>query len=534
MPRLLFAVVRPFRQFFRTEAAGGAMLLAASLLALAWANSPFAGSYKSLLHLPVTLSIGGKGLSWPLHHWINDVLMSFFFLVAGMEIKRELAVGELRTVGRAALPALAALGGMLAPAAIHFALNRGGPAQAGWGVPMATDIAFALGCLALVARRVPSSLVVFLMALAIFDDLGAIVVIALFYGGQIHAGALGVAGLLTGLLVALARLGVKQIWPFMALGFALWVAVLQSGAHATIAGVVLGLCIPARGARRPTDVLGDIERALAQLRHRAQRSDLDAAGPIGALERHLESAQPPLDRIIHGLHAYVAFGVVPLFALANAGVSVEGSVAELISSRASLGVALGLLLGKPAGIFGATWLALRLRLAPMPTGATWPQLFGVSALAGIGFTMSIFVASLAFSSDAALQDASKVGIFTGSLASMLAGLAILLATGREQAPKEEDDDLEVRTELPRFAEGFRVETWAVRGPFAGRSLRDLDLRNRLGVSVLGVQRERPGRVVLEPVTAAYTLAEGDTLLLVGSGEDIERFLSPSSEPADTV
>jgi NhaA family Na+:H+ antiporter len=529
VPRLLFAVVRPFRQFFRTEAAGGILLMVASVVALLWANSRWSASYEGLLHVPITLTVGGKGLTWPLHHWINDALMSVFFLVVGLEIKRELLVGELRSLGRAILPAIAALGGMLVPAAIHFALNRGGEAQAGWGVPMATDIAFALGCLALLAGRVPSSLVVFLMALAIFDDLGAILVIALFYGGPLQTTALGVAGGLTLALAGLSWLGVTRIWPYLVLGGALWVAVLQSGIHATIAGVVLGLCIPARGSRRPTEALEDLDRAVSRLRRSAQSQDLDATGPLGALERHLEAVQPPLDRIVHGLHPWVAFGIVPIFAIANAGVAIHGDIGAMALSGASLGAALGLFLGKPLGIFGATWMAIRAGIAPRPTGASWPQILGVSMLAGIGFTMSIFVATLAFPQTPALQDASKVGIFAGSGLSMIAGLSLLAAVGRKPSPQESAEDLEIHLELPRFAEGFVVETWVAQGELVGRSLRDLDFRNRHGLSVLGLHRAQ-GRG-LEPVSAAYVVTAGDALLLVGTQEDMTRFLALSAAPA---
>lgn len=506
------------------------MLMLSSVLALVWANSRFAASYEGLLHLPVTFSVGKNGLSWPLHHWINDALMSVFFLVAGLEIKRELMVGELRTLRRATLPAVAALGGMLVPAAIHYLFNRGGVAQAGWGVPMATDIAFALGCLALVSGRVPSSLVVFLMALAIFDDLGAILVIALFYGGQINTGALVLAALLTGGLVSLSRLGVRLLWPFLLLGAALWVAVLQSGIHATIAGVVLGLCIPARGALRPTEVLTDLERALQRLRQSARSRDLDSAGPIGALERHLEAVQPPLDRIVHGLHPWVAFGIVPIFAIANAGVAVHGNIADLATSPAAMGAALGLFLGKPAGIFSSTWLAIRLGFAPRPTGATWAQLFGVSILAGIGFTMSIFVATLAFPGAQTLQDASKVGIFAGSGLSMLCGIVFLMKVGSPQVSKSSDEDLEIRLDLPHFADGFRVETWVAQGELVGHTLGDLDLRKRHGVSVLGIhQSGQETGEGLKPVGPLYSINAGDTLLLVGTQEDIERFLAAQNK-----
>jgi NhaA family Na+:H+ antiporter len=532
MPRLLFAVVRPFRAFFRTQAAGGATLIFVTVVALVWANSRFAASYQDLLHFPVTMSFGERGLSWPLHHWINDALMSVFFLVVGMEIKRELLVGELRTLRRAALPLVAALGGMVVPAGIHYALNRGGPAEPGWGIPMATDIAFALGCLALVSRRVPSTLVVFLMALAIFDDLGAIVIIALFYGGKLDLAALAAAGGLTIVLAGLTRSGVTRVWPYVVFGVALWIAVLRSGIHATIAGVILGLCIPARSRRRPTEVLDDLEQAIARLR-RNKESELDAAGPIGALERHLESVQPPLDRLIHGLHAWVAFLIVPIFALANAGVAVQSEIVPLATSPASMGVLLGLLIGKPAGIFGATWLSVKVGLAPRPAGATWAQVLGVSVLAGIGFTMSIFVASLAFPSAPALQDASKVGIFAASFASALIGLGILRWVGQEQPEQAVDADLQVVIDLPRYAQGYRVEPWVASGPFVGKSLREVELRSRFGVSALGVHEGGRGSLAdkgLMPVGADYVISAGDTLLVVGARDAMEAFLAAAAEP----
>lgn len=537
VPRILFAVIRPFREFFRTQAAGGVILIAATVAALVWANSPQAEAYESFLHVPVTLAFGSYGLTWPLHHWINDALMSVFFLVAGMEIKRELLVGELRTLRRATLPLAAALGGMIVPAAIHASINWGTPAQGGWGIPMATDIAFALGCVALVARRVPSSLVVFLMALAIFDDLGAIVVIALFYGQSVDLSALGVAVAITVILVAMLRVGVTQVWPYGIMGVALWLAVLKSGVHATIAGVVLGLTIPARGQKRPSEVLGDLDVAIARLR-RTKEADLDASGPLGALERHLEAVQPPLDRLVHGLHPWVAFLIVPLFAVANAGVSVASGLAESVESRAALGVALGLLFGKPIGIFAATWLSVRTGLAPKPSGASWAQVFGVAVLAGIGFTMSIFVAGLAFADRPDLQDHSKVGIFLGSLICAVAGLGLLKAVGQEREIGAAEPDLPI-DELPRFAEGYRLEPWVATDGFLGKSLRELDLRRRYHVSVVGIYRSGRGSVAdrgLEPVDADYRFEQGDTLLLVGRGSDVSQLIEEatpkSARPGD--
>ncbi len=537
VPQLLFAVIRPFREFFRTQAAGGVVLIVATLAALVWANSPEAEVYEQFLHVPVTLSFGAHGLSWPLHHWINDALMSVFFLVAGMEIKRELLVGELRTFRRATLPLAAALGGMVVPALIHASINRGTAAEGGWGIPMATDIAFALGCVALVARRVPSSLVVFLMALAIFDDLGAIVVIALFYGQGVDWAALGAAVSITIILVAMLKVGVTQVWPYGVVGVALWIAVLKSGVHATIAGVVLGLTIPARARKRPSEVLGDLDMAIARIR-RAKEADVDASGPLGAIERHLEAVQPPLDRLVHGLHPWVAFLIVPLFAVANAGVSVAAGLGESVRSHAALGVALGLLLGKPIGIFGATWICVRTGLAPKPSGATWAQVFGVAVLAGIGFTMSIFVASLAFADRADLQDQSKVGIFLGSFVCAIAGLGLLRAVGRERETGAAEPDLRI-DELPRFAEGYRLEPWTASARFVGKTLRELDIRRRYRVSVVGIYpagRSSLADRALEPVDPDYRFAEGDTLLLVGHSPDVSRLIeeaTPNAGPSGT-
>jgi Na+:H+ antiporter, NhaA family len=522
LPRILLAVARPFRRFLQTEAAGGMILLAATALALGWANSPWADVYEGLVELPMTLSIGQSTVSWPLHHFINDALMSVFFLVVGMEIKRELLVGELRTLRRALLPALAALGGMVVPALIHFSLNRGTPAQPGWGVPVATDIAFALGCLALVSRRVPSSLAVFLMALAIFDDLGAIVVIALFYGQSVHTGALLAAAGITAVLVAMTRARVVAVWPYVVVGIALWIAVARSGIHPTIAGVVIGVCIPSRAAKTPSEVLADVERAVHKLRRHNDR-ELDASGPLAALERHLEAMQPPLDRMVHGLHGWVAFAIVPLFAIANAGIHLSRDLSAVALSPASLGVLLGLFVGKPVGVFGATWLAVRSGIAPRPTGASWWQILGVSILAGIGFTMSIFIATLAFGGDVELADASKVGIMAGSLASALVGLALLRRAGQPR-PTDAIDDLEVIDLLPQFADGFRVEAWAPHGDLLGKTLAEAALPAEHGITVLGIRRPSAAGGLL-PAQADYVLDPHDTLLLVGERDRVATFLA---------
>lgn len=421
--KVFFAVVAPFQAFFRLEAAGGLVLMAAAVLALAWANSPLSASYEAIFHTKIEVKLAGRGIDWTVHHFTNDALMTLFFAVAGLEIKRELTHGELRTWGQAALPLVAALGGMVVPAGIYLALNPSGPERAGWGVPMATDIAFALGCLSLVKSRVPPSLFVFLTALAIFDDLGAIVVIAFFYGGGANVGALLGAVAIAAVLVAVGRAGVQRVWPYVVLGLLLWSALLGAGVHATLAGVAVGLSMPSTPRRLPRDVIDDLDQAIGSLREECDRIGAAPEGTIAAIERHVESVQSPLDRSMHGLHGWVAFGVVPLFALANAGVELGGTGG--LDSRVALGALFGLVLGKPLGVGLATLVAVKLRLATPPSGATTLQILGVSCVAGIGFTMSLLVGSLAFSGARALEDASKLGVLTASLVAALLGLALL-------------------------------------------------------------------------------------------------------------
>lgn len=419
VPRFLFAVVDPFRRFFRTQAAGGVVLLVASAVAMVWANSSFRASYHAIFHARLDVTLAGQGLQWPIHHWINDALMTVFFLTAGLEIKRELSIGELRTPRRAALPLVAAAGGMAAPAMIFLAFNGAATAR-GWAIPAATDIAFALGCLSLVRSRVPTSLFVFLTALAIFDDLGAILVIALFYSGTIDVPALVGAGLISAALFSLGRLGVQRVWPYVLLGAILWVLVLRSGLHATLAGVIIGLAVPACPRQSQESVLGDLDAALHALRH-GRGGD----GAIAAIERHLEAVQAPVERMLHVLHGPVAFVVVPLFALANAGVSVSGDVGLLLTSPVALGVGMGLVAGKTVGVLGAVALSVKLGLAPMPTGARWGHVLGVAIMAGIGFTMSLFIAQLAFPEAPARVDEAKVGILGGSCVAAVLGMLVL-------------------------------------------------------------------------------------------------------------
>ncbi|HEX6102345.1 MAG TPA: Na+/H+ antiporter NhaA [Alphaproteobacteria bacterium] len=372
--------------FIRTEAASGVLLLVTAALALIAANSPLAGMYGAFLDLPVGVRIGDFGLQKPLLLWINDGLMAVFFLLVGLEIKRELAEGELSTRQQAMLPCIAALGGMLVPALIYAAVNLGDPvALHGWAIPAATDIAFALGVLALLGNRIPPSLKVFLVALAIIDDLGAIVVIALFYSGELSLWSLGLAAGVMLCLLALNRAGVTRIAPYMLLGIALWLFVLESGVHATLAGVAVALAIPIRE---------------------------DEAG------------RSPLRELEHVLHPWVAFLVMPAFAFANAGVSFAGITVGHLFAGVPLGITLGLFLGKQIGAFGAAWLAIRAGWSRMPEGADWGLLYGTCMLAGIGFTMSLFIGTLAF--DLASYAAPvRLGVLAGSALSGFAGYLVL-------------------------------------------------------------------------------------------------------------
>jgi NhaA family Na+:H+ antiporter len=432
-------LLRPFREFVHLEAAGGAVLLAAAAVALGWANSPWAWAYAALWHTPVTVGVGGAVLTRDLHHWINDGLMVLFFVVVGLEIKREVLVGELAAPRRAALPAAAALGGMLVPTGLYFLLNPAGPGAAGWGVPMATDIAFALGILALLGRRVPLALKVFLTALAVIDDLGAVLVIAVFYTPSVAWPALATAGAVLALLVAANRLGVRAPLVYGGLGVGLWLAVLASGVHATVAGVLLALTIPARTRIDPAAFLARGRAYLTDFASdgRPDRFGVDGrAGPrpgfitegqqtaVLALEEACEHVQTPLHRLEHALHPWVAFAIMPLFALANAGVPLPGDPAATVADPVTLGVLAGLVAGKPVGITAVALLATRTGLAVLPDGVSWRQVAGAAVLGGIGFTMSLFIATLAFA-DAALLDAAKLGILGASLVAGLGGWLLL-------------------------------------------------------------------------------------------------------------
>jgi NhaA family Na+:H+ antiporter len=395
-------LVRPFQEFARLEASGGILLIACTVAALIWANSPWAGSYFHLWHTNLTFGFAGRLLSESLHFWINDGLMALFFLLVGLEIKRETLVGELASFRKAALPIAAALGGMIIPAGLYAVLNHGGTGVAGWGIPMATDIAFALGVLALLGDRAPTSLKVFLAALAIADDIGAVLVIAFFYTEQISWMSLAVGGAFFVALIAANRAGARHPLIYAVLGIGLWLAFLQSGIHATVAGVLLALTIPAR-----------------------QRIDSRAS---------LVRNESPMLRFEHALMPWNKHVIMPVFALANAGVVLGAGAARALTDPISLGVICGLVFGKPIGIVLFSWLATRSRLAAMLDGVSWRQVIGVGMLGGIGFTMSLFIANLAFGDTPALETA-KVGILAASVASAIAGVVVLVKGGKGSASR---------------------------------------------------------------------------------------------------
>ena len=414
------------REYLRDEAAGGVVLMVAAVVALVWANSPWRAAYAALWETPLAIQLGRFDIGADLRHWVNDGLMTLFFLVVGLEIKRELVDGELRTWRRAALPVVAAAGGMAVPALIYAAGNAGGPGAPGWGVPMATDIAFALGVLALLGSRVPAALKVFLLTLAVVDDLGSIAVVALFYSRGVDLGALTVA---VGLLALVATLVRARIWwlPLHAgLGLALWLALWQAGVSPVLAGVAMGLLTPARPTA-PPEVARDRGGALA--------GELAADPHPPTLREMLREARgtvPLAERLAHDLHPVSAFVVVPLFALANAGVSLErGGLAAPGAGAVLGGVVAGRVLGKLAGIGAAVWLAVRVGLAVRPDATSRAQLAGVAIVAGIGFTVPLFVADLAFP-DGRLQAPVKLGLLAASVIAGAAGALVLVLAARRR------------------------------------------------------------------------------------------------------
>ncbi|MBP7603700.1 MAG: Na+/H+ antiporter NhaA [Spirochaetes bacterium] len=422
-------LILPFQEFFEAEASGGILLLVCTVIALVLANSPLAGHYMALWQTPLTVGPGAVALSKPLYLWINDGLMAVFFFVVGLEIKREILTGELASPRQAALPIAGAIGGMLVPALIYVGFNLGTGAIRGWGIPMATDIAFAIGILSLMGKRAPLSLKVFLTALAIVDDMGAVLVIAIFYTSEISLVSLAVGAVFLALLIGANRLGVRRTLVYALLGTGLWVAFLKSGIHATIAGVLLAMTIPSSTRITGRDFTDSCRAFLKEF----ESADTTGGGVIGndtqraavqAIETACHQVESPMQRLEHSLHPWVAFFIMPVFALANAGVSLGDSAAAALGSSVALGVAAGLFIGKPVGVLFFSWLSVKMGVAAMPPGTTWRQFLAVGCFAGIGFTMSLFIAALAFGGSEEL-DMAKIGILGASAMAALAGWFLL-------------------------------------------------------------------------------------------------------------
>src|SRR5271165_2110611 len=418
------ALVLPIQEFIHIQGISSVALLAAAIAALIWANSPWHDSYHHVWELELTLS----SLKLPVHAWINDALMAIFFFLVGMEIKHEIVHGELSDLRKASLPIVGALGGMVVPALLFIALNYGEPGQHGWGVPMATDIAFSLGVLGMV-KGIPPELKVFLLTLAIADDIGAIAVIAFFYTDTLHVQALFVGAFILLVMFALRRIGISRAIVFVVLGVAFWVVILRSGIHATIAGVILGFMVPTT----PKLSLEQFQEIGVDMikRFRTARSEGDLATAnrlLGSFEQLVNATEADSERITRGLNDWVSFLVLPLFALSNAGVTFSGgALQELLASRIAWGVLLGLVIGKPLGIVGFSKLAVKLGWARLPKGVTWLQMAAVGTLAGIGFTVSIFISSLAFDEPSHLMEAKTAVL----IASLIAGLAGFFALRHE-------------------------------------------------------------------------------------------------------
>jgi len=419
-------VSTPFEHFLHAQTTTGIVLMFMTVLALILANSPLAEAYAYFFHTEIALNIGDWTLSHTIHHWINDGLMAIFFFLIGLEIKREILAGELSNIKVAILPILAAIGGMVFPALIFFSINAGTDGANGWGVPMATDIAFAISALVLLGKRVPIALVTFLVALAIVDDLGAVLVIAVFYTDQIHLLPLAIAGMSFLVLVALNRFGIHAVFPYFAVSIFMWFFMLESGVHATIAGVIGALAIPSKPKQAPLSLVKHIKRLLGEYEkyplyvdhgmHEKQKAILEN------ITDRISDTGTPAGRLERGLHLPIALIIIPLFALANAGIAIDFDlIVDTIVQPISIGIIVGLVAGKVLGIFGVVWAAVKLKIAVLPQGSSMSQIFGVSFLGGIGFTMSIFVAELAFLGNPDSIFQAKIGILTASLFAGLFG-----------------------------------------------------------------------------------------------------------------
>lgn len=450
------AFVQPVLAFMRLEASGGILMLAATVIAVVWANSPAADVYFDLFDAVIEIDFGG----FQFHHlseltvreWINDAAMVLFFFVVGLEIKREVTVGELREPKAAALPALGALGGMVVPAAVYLAFNAGGEFSHGWGIPMATDIAFAVGVVAMVGSRVPVGAKLFLLALAIVDDLGAIAVIAVIYTDEVLFAWLAAAVIALIVVAGMNKAGIRSMSAFIVMGALVWLCLLESGVHATIAGVAMAFLTPVRSLysprmfpQRARQLVDRAEAYLPEDLEDLADSDHHTTDRVEAvlsdLSRLASETVPPLDRLELKIAPWTAYVVVPVFALANAGVAISGDdLGGITNDPVAMGVGLGLLVGKVVGVVAFAWLAVRIGWGRLPRNTTWRHMIGMGLLAGIGFTVALFVASLAFDS-AAATDAAKIGIFAGSLVSGVAGFVLLRTTPapNRDAPRRDDN-----------------------------------------------------------------------------------------------
>lgn len=419
-------IATPFEHFLHAQTTTGIVLMFMTVLALILANTPLTEAYVHFFHTKVDLSVGSWKIEHSIHHWINDGLMAIFFFIIGLEIKREILVGELSNIKVAILPILSAIGGMVLPALIYFAINKSGDGASGWGIPMATDIAFAISVLVLLGNRVSPALVTFLVALAIVDDLGAVIVIAVFYTDQIQLLPLGLAGISFFIMIIFNRIGIHMILPYFITGLFMWFFMLESGVHATIAGVIAAMAIPSKPKQTPIDFTNHARNLLAEYDNYPVATDHMMHEKQKALllniKDRIDAVGTPAARLEHDLHLPVSLIVIPLFALANAGISIDfSSIGDTIVTPVSIGIIAGLILGKVLGIAGLAWIAIKLGIAKLPEGSTMSQVFGVAFLGGIGFTMSIFVADLAFLGNESLIFQAKVGILAASLFAGLFG-----------------------------------------------------------------------------------------------------------------
>ncbi len=428
-------LIHPFQEFMRQKTSSGIVLLLCTVVALCWANSPWEDLYHTLWNTKLNIGLGDLSISKTLAHWIDDGLMAIFFFLVGLEIKREILSGELSTIKQATLPFIAAIGGMIVPALIYILFNYNQPSAAGWGIPMATDIAFALGILALLGNKIPLALKVFLTALAIVDDLGAVLVIALFYTNEINWINLFYAILVIGILISANRLGFRHAKIYAILGIILWFLFLKSGVHATIAGVLLAFTIPSRSRIDAKEFVETSRGLIDQFESTNIKAEVilneKQQAAIEGLQHSCYAAEAPLQRLEHTLLPWVSFFIMPLFALANAGVSFHGDFTTIITSPVSLGIALGLIIGKQVGITLFIWLGIQLKLTTLPSGVTWRQIYGASWLAGIGFTMSIFISSLVFGDNPETLAVAKLGILIASLIAGVVGWFILKTSPKQ-------------------------------------------------------------------------------------------------------